>query len=104
MSPKFRVPRATFLAAMRARQAVQQDAPTEARDVKLLIGGMDTLVDMVKERSQHIGLVNDLISKMIEEAEIDELPGNTQDALTNLLSAGVVLAVENSGFSAGGHW
>lgn len=100
---KFRVPRSTYLAVIRAKQSVAQEAPIEASEARKLLEAIDIFVGLVRERCAHIGLVNEAIEKMIEDGAIDNLPAAVQDRLTSLLSDGIAYAVENSGFG-GGHW
>jgi len=95
----YRVPRSTFLAIMAARQSVALDATVEPAVAKKILDGVDTLTGMVRTRSAHIGTVNSLITEMIENHALDDLPPDITDRLTDLLAAGIVLSVDNSGMN-----
>lgn len=101
---RFRVPRSTFLAITSARQAVAVDAALEARDVRKVLDALDALIGMLRARTSHIGLVNDLLRELLEFDSVTDITQEWIDRAGDLMTKGINLAVENSGFGEGGQW
>lgn len=92
-----RLSNSALLALLDAQSACAQEASLDARQVAKLVEIIAVLRGMVSARSNHIGLINDLLKDLVESGDIDLLPSHKVSAVGQLLFMGNVLAIDDSG-------
>lgn len=97
--PKYRVTESVYLAIAAARTAAIHDSSTSADDVRKILSALDSAAESVKRRAEHIGLVNDFFTQIIEEGLLPDMAPGLRDRLAALHQEGIPLTIDDLGLS-----